>query len=182
MSNLTDLVPPLELCQKIPAGEFEDSLHWYRWSWVDQKYLLDAGKPDVRLYKDPCPCGMKYFYPAPTLKEIMAKLPACQCYRLGELWTVALANDSIKSGMRSGKPETAALRQYLELKQGRTVEVMVRNIGNAKCEYCGKPYRKKKQAQRFCSIKCKDKWWNRERSADSEYLHPHCEDNFNGDW
>ena len=29
----------------------------------------------------------------------------------------------------------------------------------AKCEYCGKPYHKKKKAQRFCCIKCKDKWW-----------------------
>lgn len=51
-----------------------------------------------------------------------------------------------------------------------------------RCEYCGKPYKKKKRVQRFCSIRCKDKWWNRERSVNSEYLHPHCEDNFNGDW
>lgn len=52
----------------------------------------------------------------------------------------------------------------------------------AKCEYCGKPYHKKKKAQRFCCIKCKDKWWNRERFSDTVYLHPQCEDNFNGDW
>lgn len=71
MSDLKNLVPPLELCRKIPAGEFQDSVYWYRWSWVDQKYLLDAGKPDVRFYREPCPCGMKYFYPAPTLQEIM---------------------------------------------------------------------------------------------------------------
>ncbi len=51
----------------------------------------------------------------------------------------------------------------------------------AECAYCGRTYKKKKKAQRFCSIKCKDKWWNRERFADSEYLHPHCEDNFSGD-
>lgn len=50
-----------------------------------------------------------------------------------------------------------------------------------RCEYCGKSYQRKKRVQRFCSIQCKDKWWNRERSTDSEYLHPHCEDNFNGD-
>lgn len=54
--------------------------------------------------------------------------------------------------------------------------------GSAKCENCGRAYHKKKKAQRFCCIKCKDKWWNRTRSEDSEYLHPHCEDNFNGDW
>ena len=72
--NLQDLVPPIELCKLIPKGEFEDSLHWYRWSWVDQKYLLDVGKPNVRLYREPCPCGMKFFYPAPTLQEILAEL------------------------------------------------------------------------------------------------------------
>ena len=54
--------------------------------------------------------------------------------------------------------------------------------GFAKCEYCGKKYQKKKKAQRFCSIKCKDRWWNRERAGDIEYLHPQCEDNFNGEW
>lgn len=53
--------------------------------------------------------------------------------------------------------------------------------GFEKCAYCGKPYRKNKKAQRFCSIKCKDKWWNRERAEDREYLHPQCEDNFNGE-
>ena len=67
MINLEKLVPPLELCQKIPAGEFEDSAHWYRWSYIDQKYLLDASKPDVCLYREPCPCGMKYFYPRSDL-------------------------------------------------------------------------------------------------------------------
>lgn len=53
--------------------------------------------------------------------------------------------------------------------------------GFEKCAYCGKPYKKNKKAQRFCSIKCKDKWWNRERAEDREYLHPQCEDNFNGE-
>lgn len=74
MSNDTKLVPPLELCKLIPAGEFEDSVHWYRWSYIDQKYLVVEGKPDVRLHRDPCPCGMKYFYPAPTLQEILEEL------------------------------------------------------------------------------------------------------------
>ena len=31
MNNLESIVPPLELCKRIPAGEFEDSaLVWYR--------------------------------------------------------------------------------------------------------------------------------------------------------
>lgn len=31
MSRLENLIPPLELCKQIPAGEFDDSaLVWYR--------------------------------------------------------------------------------------------------------------------------------------------------------
>lgn len=52
---------------------------------------------------------------------------------------------------------------------------------HAVCEYCGISYQKNKKEQRFCSVKCKDRWWNRERSKDNYYLHPHCEDNFNGE-
>jgi hypothetical protein len=74
--DLNNLVPSLELCRKIPTGVFEDSYAWYCWSYIDQKYLLCVGgKPDVRLFRDPCPCGMKYFYPAPTLQEILLDLP-----------------------------------------------------------------------------------------------------------
>ena len=67
-----------------------------------------------------------------------------------------------------------ALGKYMQRRRG--------DNGLTECENCGKTYRKKKKVQRFCSIKCKDNWWNLERSADSEYLHPQCEDNFNGDW
>lgn len=49
------------------------------------------------------------------------------------------------------------------------------------CEYCGISYQKNKKEQRFCSIKCKDRWWNRERNKDAYYIHPQCEDNFNGE-
>lgn len=128
MSDLTDLVPDIELCKLIPAGEFEDSVHWYRWSWVDQKYLLDAGKPDVRLYREPCPCGMKYFYPAPTLQEILAALPpygkneqilACcvpdwadfDARVFGEHWRVGYTGDC---SINDKNPATAALKLYLK--------------------------------------------------------------------
>ena len=85
MSDLKDLVPPLKLCQQIPAGEFEDSYAWYVWSYIDQKYLLcDGGKPDARLFRAPCPCGKKYFYPAPTLEEILYNMPPFCRFRLME--------------------------------------------------------------------------------------------------
>ena len=37
----------------------------------------------------------------------LAALPACQCYRLGNEWTVALANDSIKNAVKSENPAAA---------------------------------------------------------------------------
>lgn len=60
-------------------------------------------------------------------------------------------------------------------------ESAAKDDSHSVCEYCGIDYQKNKKEQRFCSIKCKDRWWNRERSKDAYYLHPQCEDNFNGD-
>ena len=121
--NIEELVPPPKLCRKIPAGEFQDSLHWYRWSWVDQKYLLDAGKPDVRLYREPCPCGMKYFYPAPTLQEIMVELPpgdtGCFCCYQGDgEWSMGDCERDlyVKNGTEGSNPAASALKLWLKLK------------------------------------------------------------------
>lgn len=66
MSKLENLVPPLELCKQIPDGEFRDSaLVWCR----------------VRGENDVCPreqwvgVGGTRPIPAPTLEEIINKLP-----------------------------------------------------------------------------------------------------------
>lgn len=48
-----------------------------------------------------------------------------------------------------------------------------------KCAYCGRLYDRKKKSQRFCTIKCKDKWWNRERRVNLD--NPMCDDNFSGE-
>ena len=59
MSNLESIVPPLELCKRIPAGEFEDSaLAWYNHGvpilrWRDNLEKLDGVQT----------------IPAPTLEE-----------------------------------------------------------------------------------------------------------------
>lgn len=62
MSNLKNIVPPLELCKQIPAGEFEDSaLAWYNFHgvpilrWRDNLEKLDGVRP----------------IPAPTLEEVL---------------------------------------------------------------------------------------------------------------
>jgi endogenous inhibitor of DNA gyrase (YacG/DUF329 family) len=87
----------------------------------------------------------------------------------------------VVSGFQSNKPQWISTEQVKGHWRNVKDCVSLRNDIKAECAYCGKPYKKKKKAQRFCSIKCKDKWWNRERFADSEYLHPQCEDNFSGD-
>lgn len=62
MSRLENLIPPLELCKQIPAGEFEDSaLAWYNFHgvpilrWRDNLEKLDGVRP----------------IPAPTLEEVL---------------------------------------------------------------------------------------------------------------
>lgn len=37
MSNLKSIVPPLELCKQIPAGEFEDSVFAWRYPAYDER-------------------------------------------------------------------------------------------------------------------------------------------------
>lgn len=125
MSNLTELVPPLELCKLIPAGEFAESVHWYRWSYIDQKYFVVEGKPDVRFYQDPCPCGMKYFYPAPTLQEIIEELHKHQ-EDVFLKWSENAYHEWLVNAYTHGRNEdyqahdkniaTAALKVWLQMK------------------------------------------------------------------
>lgn len=65
MSKLEDIVPPLELCRRIPAGRFEESaLAWGR----------DVNEGEFFVY--PREDIIDIVSPAPTLAEILAKLPA----------------------------------------------------------------------------------------------------------
>lgn len=80
--KLKELVPPLGLCKRIPAGEFEDSALVYFWMSPGNKYIVIQRSETScipRIYP-PCPCGMKYSYPAPTLQEIMEDLPHDNAY------------------------------------------------------------------------------------------------------
>ena len=66
MSNLESIVPPVELCKQIPAGEFEDSaLVWCR---VRGEDVVCQREHWVGVF------GMSPV-PAPTLEEIINKLP-----------------------------------------------------------------------------------------------------------
>lgn len=67
MSTLERIVPPLELCKQIPAGEFEDSAL----VWVVKGNEKECAP---RTMFNAIPNSWKVF-PAPTLEEIITKLP-----------------------------------------------------------------------------------------------------------
>lgn len=85
MSNLKSIVPPLELCKRIPAGEFEDSaLVWVyddivgflcRTSGCEQihkkEWQLEHNHPRKIAIRRKC--GQE-IYPAPTLAEILESI------------------------------------------------------------------------------------------------------------
>nr|DAM90923.1 MAG TPA: hypothetical protein [Caudoviricetes sp.] len=118
MSNLENLVPPLELCKRIPAGEFEDSaLVWVyddvveflcRTSGCEQihkkEWQLDHNHPRKIAIR------RKYgqeIYPAPTLEEILEEIGKIETW---DKMTIA----RITNGKQS--LTTNALKRWFEVK------------------------------------------------------------------
>lgn len=65
--KLEEIVPPLELCKKIPVGEFEDSVFVWK---INPDYMPKFQVLDVRIYPF-IPKDGTTLYPAPTLQEII---------------------------------------------------------------------------------------------------------------
>lgn len=115
MSELKDLVPPLDLCKQIPAGAFDDSAL----VWMETR--TGSCGVQARITSEEVP--------APTLQEIMLALPAYNedeirlcCISdfpedgekmvLGEAWSVGYT----EAGKKTDKnPATAALKLWLDL-------------------------------------------------------------------
>lgn len=123
MSELKNLVPPLELCKLIPQGEFEDSV----FVWVVKgDYQPKFQIVDKRKYPF-IPEDGATLYPAPTLQEIMVEIDNLggwcpTAYRLQNQWTVDYQEDK-EDGMNEvmeqtdpDNPATAALRLFFKLK------------------------------------------------------------------
>ena len=72
MSNLENLVPPLELCKQIPAGEFEDSAL----VWVVKGNEEECAP---RTMFNAIPNSWKVF-PSPTLDEILEAIGAVETW------------------------------------------------------------------------------------------------------
>lgn len=133
MSNLTDLVPPLELCRNIPEGEFEDSALVFACqpNDDDEEEEVNIFTRDMVEHLEKRWGGTPYtLYPAPTLQEIMAALPpygkneqilACcvpdwadfDARIFGEHWRVGYTGDC---SINDKNPATAALKLWLKLK------------------------------------------------------------------
>lgn len=107
-----DLVPSLELCKKIPAGEFVDSALY----WASQ---YGGTQPDVF----PSECGNcdKFriiaeddaICPAPTLEEIMAAMPFCRVYKKVNGVFIAVHEKTRIAHMNAAD---AALKLWLKMK------------------------------------------------------------------
>lgn len=98
MSNLERIVPPLELCKKIPAGEFEDSaLVWCR----------VRGEDAVCLREQWVGVGGTRPIPAPTLEEVLEAIGDA------ESWDTATITRPI--GVNARIVDTA-LKRWFEVK------------------------------------------------------------------
>lgn len=128
MSNLIDIVPPLELCKKIPDGEFADSA------------LLFACQPDdddgeeinvfpramIEHLENRCGGTPYTLYPAPILQEVLGDLTKLcvtpEIFYAHENCWKAIGATLDADGMfkyhqeGSRSPATAALNLWLKLK------------------------------------------------------------------
>lgn len=130
MSELKDIVPPLELCKQIPAGEFEDSaLVWRdcscRGYYVSERFAGEtsdcrgeqkfdyAGNVDLVI--------MKATLPAPTQAEIRRELRNLSVNVIDGVITVSCRinpEDTIFETARDDNDVTAAaLRLWLRIRR-----------------------------------------------------------------
>lgn len=145
MSELKDIVPPLELCKRIPAGEFEDSvLVWVFDHQKARKYFPETQEDNRFFYVENrefvedtimsfAKCGVGNWInrppmiSAPTLAEILAKLPFTDgsnrtpicCGRWVDdlsIWVVGYRNIDELRKTDKNNPAAAALRLWLKVK------------------------------------------------------------------
>jgi hypothetical protein len=110
MSNLESLVPPLELCKLIPAGEFGDSAL----VWLNINYVTIPWKVVARNISNYKMERNKKKIPAPTLQEIMEKLEQFSVSCLGKGYQTEAANGW--NAVSDDTATTAALKLWLKLK------------------------------------------------------------------
>lgn len=130
MSKLEDIVPTLELCEQIPAGEFEDSaLVWDIHGKFDKWHVEKRVNRSVRFGEYGVMSPPHADIPAPTLAEILAELPPGKT-GLSTVQTLDhkyagcrldTSNDIREFEDASRNPATAALRLWFKVR-GRNNE------------------------------------------------------------
>lgn len=124
MSKLESLVPPVELCKLIPAGEFEDAaLAWINTEVVgfvcrtsgceevagkEWQLIRSNASRVIRARK-----RGEEIYPAPMLEEIMAAMQFCRVYKKTANFYVAVKEQERVPSLSGA---TAALKLWLKLK------------------------------------------------------------------
>jgi len=128
MSKLEDLVPPLELCRKIPFLLFEDSV-FLRILW--RKSRREEVRLRAEVENDPEFAELEdneeiIIYPAPTLAEIIEALHraefATAIFSCGDSWMVKAIKHNINEFKWDEKPAAAALKLWLELNKEKKSE------------------------------------------------------------
>ena len=105
MRSLENIVPSLELCKKIPAGEFEDSA--LVWETYYSKYSIKPVVIDRKTSESTPHEFVENVYPAPTLEEILEAIGAV------ENWDTATITRPI--GVNARIVDTA-LKRWFKLK------------------------------------------------------------------
>lgn len=121
MPNLEDLVPPPELCEKIPPNEFDGSVFaWHLRIETGERFVAIRGSSNTD-------AGIVLFAPAPTLEETMLDLDfkgyfAPTCYRQADEWRVYAEEDSVNEPFFEiveqcdmERAATAAMKLWLEV-------------------------------------------------------------------
>ena len=118
MSTLENIVPPLELCKKIPEGKFADSALVWWGACVYPRLYPDGVRYDTLWHKQ----GTT---PAPTLQEILDALARMElCPRLGAILPVtgnvvySICADWNLMCKHGNNAAEAALKLWLEVNKG----------------------------------------------------------------
>ncbi len=137
MSKLESIVPPLELCKQIPAGEFEDSVLVWRDCLCHGYYVGEQfagensdcrGEQKFDYAGNVAPVIMKATLPAPTLAEILDELGnKTVCLYDGIRYEVSVCIRERDSGTKEHQwrqygeadrnPAAAALRLWLRIRR-----------------------------------------------------------------
>jgi hypothetical protein len=121
-TQLEDLVPPLELCKQIPAGEFDKCL--FVWeeardnatdNLIHEKVKHWIPSFELKRYFNSKENVVYLFYPAPTLQEIMEKIPNCRLKHKDNIFFFEQRN---RAGAYAGGYNAAelALQVWLKMK------------------------------------------------------------------